>query len=291
MKVIYILGDGRSGSTLLDAVLSNTENSISIGEGYRFWRRFYEADTLCSCNEPIDACVLWSGVHAELQKEIPNYNPADTWDRIQFLLKFKNVKRISEIIKGEDWQHFNATVKHFYNSIVEISAKNIIIDSSKSVGWLYLLHALNIQELKVIHLERNLQAVANSWKKQITLPEYFDKEVFMPTRSTMRSLKTWLKVKFLAKSIKKKTDSIFLTYENFIKNPERTFITIETFASVSLPTNHLKYMVGHSIGGNPMRSKGSGTITIQKNKEKFTNLNLIERYILTVINWLSKQIL
>jgi|AntDeeMinimDraft_4_1070355.scaffolds.fasta_scaffold02973_4 hypothetical protein len=40
IKIIYIAGDGRFGSTILDAVLANTENSLSNGECNRFWQRF-----------------------------------------------------------------------------------------------------------------------------------------------------------------------------------------------------------------------------------------------------------
>ena len=40
MKIIYIAGDGRSGSTLLDSVLNNAEDSLSIGEFSRFWTRY-----------------------------------------------------------------------------------------------------------------------------------------------------------------------------------------------------------------------------------------------------------
>ena len=183
MKIIYIAGDGRSGSTLLDAALSNTPDSISIGEGYRFWQRFYEADTLCGCSEKIEVCPMWSSIDKKLSEEIHTYNPIEMWEKITFLLKFKNVKRAGEIIQGEEWQDFKKAVRLFYQQISELTGKSIIVDSSKSIGWLYLLTALEFKSLKVIHLERNLQAVANSWKKKVTLPEYYDSEVFMPIKN------------------------------------------------------------------------------------------------------------
>ena len=37
--LIYIIGAGRSGTTLLDIVLGNNENTISLGEINRYYKR------------------------------------------------------------------------------------------------------------------------------------------------------------------------------------------------------------------------------------------------------------
>jgi hypothetical protein len=52
-KLIYIAGDGRSGSTLLDSVFNNLDHSISIGEFSRFWTRYLEGDSKFGCGENI----------------------------------------------------------------------------------------------------------------------------------------------------------------------------------------------------------------------------------------------
>lgn len=290
MKVIYIAGDGRSGSTLIDAVLSNSKNSISVGESYRFWRRFYQADTLCGCTQKIEVCSLWKRIDSILTTNIENYDPKDTWNRIQYLLKFKNVRNISKIIKNPNWKLFCDTVKLFYKSISENTGKDIIIDSSKSSGWLYLLIALDFCELKIIHLERNLQSVANSWKKKVYLPEYYNKQVQMPIKTNFVILKNWIKIKYLCMRLKKQENYLFVKYENFIIHPKKYFGIFETNIGIVLPEN-FKNSFNHSIGGNPMRSKISEGIVIDDKKEDLTNLSNIEQFYFSIINGLSNLII
>ncbi len=289
MKIIYIAGDGRSGSTLLDAILSNANNTISIGESYRFWRRFYEADTLCGCNNKIQECSLWNNVDKVLQNQIKNYNSTDVWQRIQFLLKFKHVKRIPEIISSPDWDNFKKIVKLFYLTIEKETNKKVIIDSSKSLGWLYLLLSMNFCEIKIIHLERDLPSVANSWKKDILLPEYYDKKVKMPKKSNYVILKSWIKIAYLASLLKNKENYFFLHYNDFINKPEKHLKRIEKFTNISL-TRPFKMVFNHSIGGNPIRKTDSREISIRNTPQSLNNLTSAEKFFFKFINCMKKRI-
>jgi hypothetical protein len=70
IKVIYIISDRRSGSTLLENILSKSAETVSIGElamlkGHiakdgpgELW------DWNCSCGKPIMQCEFWSKVLA-----------------------------------------------------------------------------------------------------------------------------------------------------------------------------------------------------------------------------------
>jgi hypothetical protein len=69
MKIVYIMGDGRSGSTLLDSILNNSDYSISIGEFSRFWTRYLEGKSKCGCGENIKFCCLWAQIIEELDSK------------------------------------------------------------------------------------------------------------------------------------------------------------------------------------------------------------------------------
>ena len=69
--LIYIASDVRSGSTLLDYLLSNNDNIISIGEfallndhlNRKGWGVSW--DWCCSCGQHLEDCSFWLGPHSE----------------------------------------------------------------------------------------------------------------------------------------------------------------------------------------------------------------------------------
>lgn len=290
MKLIYIAGDGRSGSTLLDAILSNIDNSISVGECHRFWIRFYEKETLCGCSQKIEECELWKEVNKRLKEEFSEYNPSEFKRQVEEIQYFKNFKKIPEIINSEEWKPFCQIVISFYKLISEITEKRVIIDSSKSISWAYLLQNLNFCDLRIIHLERNLTAVANSWKKTVLLPEYYDKEVFMPKKSNYLILKSWLKIKVLGKKLNTGGNYIFLSYEELCKNQELWLTRLEDFIGEKFDFTNLKIVFNHAIGGNPMRSNSPKKVKIKLNKENSDKLNNIEKILFSTVNFFAKKI-
>ena len=59
--VLYIGGDGRSGSTMLAALLGNHEGFFPIGEFRKVWRALTN-DELCGCGESFSRCEFWRRV-------------------------------------------------------------------------------------------------------------------------------------------------------------------------------------------------------------------------------------
>lgn len=291
MKIIYIAGDGRSGSTLLDSILSNIDGSLSVGECHRFWIRFYEGETSCSCSKLITNCELWSSVDREMKNRFEDYNPEYFREQVIEIQKHKNFKKIPKLINSKTWQPFCEHVIFFYEIIGKHAKNEIIIDSSKSISWAYFLETLNFTDIYIIHLERKLTSVANSWKKQILLPEYTLKEVYMPVKSITLSTKSWVKIKVLAKSLKSANHYLFVSYEKLCEHPDLWLENIKSFVNEEFDVTKLAMQKTHAIGGNPMRAKSNEHIKIKPQQERFNNLNTIEILFLKIINKLCKTFL
>jgi len=287
VKIIYIAGDGRSGSTLLDSILSNIDGSLSVGECHRFWNRFYEGETLCSCGNKITDCELWNKVDKQLKARFVDYNPNEFKARVIEIQKYKNFDKIPHIVSSEAWKPFCEQVIAYYKIIAVYNKRGAIIDSSKSISWCYFLEQLNFSELYIIHLERNLSSVANSWKKHILLPEYDQKEVLMPIKSIALSTKIWLKVKLMARRLKKAEHYLFISYEGLCKNPEHSLRKIKAFVDEDFDNKNLKMQPTHAIGGNPMRAHSNHNISIVSHKDINKNLNKFEHISLKFVNQLA----
>ena len=60
--VLYLLGKGRSGSTLLSMALGELDGFFAAGELRFFWRRGLVEDRRCACGEHLSACPVWGAV-------------------------------------------------------------------------------------------------------------------------------------------------------------------------------------------------------------------------------------
>ena len=288
IKIIYIAGDGRSGSTLLEGVLSNITESISVGECHRFWNRYYQKDTVCGCSEPIEQCNLWSRVDAQLKEQNSTYDAQVMLQKVREIQQYRNFKRIPQLLDSPSWREFGDIVKSYYLSIASLTNSKIIIDSSKSIPWAYVLQHLDFADLHIIHLERNLSSVANSWKKQLVLPEYTSKEVFMPRKSNGVVLKSWIKVKWLARYLHKKARMEHYQYEMLCRYPEDYLKRISVFIDETIPLKNLGFQYNHAIGGNPIRFKVDKKIVIRNSENSHENLRGWEKVFFGLSNKLSK---
>ena len=62
LRVVYIGGYTRSGSTLLDRLLGATPGAVSVGELRHLWSMGFIEDRFCGCGEPFSACPFWRRV-------------------------------------------------------------------------------------------------------------------------------------------------------------------------------------------------------------------------------------
>src|SRR3990170_2750052 len=60
MKLLYVLGRGRSGSTVFANVLGELDGFFSGGEIRYFWDPVVVRESLCGCGVPVRDCEVWS---------------------------------------------------------------------------------------------------------------------------------------------------------------------------------------------------------------------------------------
>lgn len=64
--IVYILGLSHSGSTLLSLLLARLSGAVSVGESYAVLsgkqRALEGTEGMCSCQEELEKCELWSRV-------------------------------------------------------------------------------------------------------------------------------------------------------------------------------------------------------------------------------------
>ena len=62
VRVLFIGGWGRSGSTLVERLLAEMPDVVGAGEVTHLWRRALADNQPCACGAPFDACPFWISV-------------------------------------------------------------------------------------------------------------------------------------------------------------------------------------------------------------------------------------
>src|SRR3954451_18343438 len=62
IKVLFVTGAARSGTTLVDLLLSQVPGITAVGELRYLWQRGLLERRLCGCGSPVPECVFWQAV-------------------------------------------------------------------------------------------------------------------------------------------------------------------------------------------------------------------------------------
>jgi hypothetical protein len=168
LKVLYIAGVGRSGSTLLERMLGAIPGSVNTGELNAIFCRVAAQDQRCGCGEPFSTCPFWtavgerafggwSGVTARItylqprvvrQRHVPRL--------VTGLAGATHLRELAEYLDAHD---------RLYRAISEVSGAEVVVDASKSTAQLCALRRIAGLDLRVLNLVRDARGVASSWSK------------------------------------------------------------------------------------------------------------------------------
>jgi len=298
IKVVFIAGYGRSGSTLLDRVLGHALGACSTGELRHIWERGYKENQLCGCGEKFHSCTFWQTILADW-KDLSSINDIDS------IISLKNqvdrMRKVPALLFSslqspkykKSYLLYSQALMSLYQTIQHHSHSETIIDSSKDPSYLYLLFAMSrdrLIDLHVVHLVRDSRAAAYSWLRSKKRPEIYWREEKMPVYSIPKSAAEWLVFNAII-SISKfflKNRYFFLRYEDFALCPRQTLQRIFAFLRDTESVNsefvekEFQLPIAHTVSGNPMRFE-NGKISIRLDSEWTQKLPLSQKWFVNII--------
>jgi hypothetical protein len=293
VKVVYIMGALRSGSTLLDRVLGELPGFFAVGELRMLWTRF-GAPRQCGCGKLLADCEVWAAVMAQAT---PHLGTSDirqvvAWQRdvtatshIARLLREK-AERPSE---RESVESYKSALSSLYNAIAGVTGARVIIDSSKIGTEALLVGLLTDITPYFVHLVRDPRAVAFSWTRPRPEPDAVEPGQ-MILRRPVGSTSRWVLWNAVAEIIRRRysTRSLLLRYEEFVKEPraavERIVALVgESASSIPLLDDRTALLgPGHLISSNPNRYD-IGKIAIRSDDEWLTRMRPRDRFVATTL--------
>lgn len=297
MKVIYIAGAGRSGSTLLQQALGQIDNFVSVGELKPIWRRGLIDNQLCGCGKPFRSCQFWIDAFDQAFGGFDAINPAATAE-LQFQVdRTRYIPRMILARKNSQYRRramqFADTVLTLYQAIQAVTGCTYIIDSSKGISTALFLHQFCSLDLYVVHLIRDSRGVAYSWQRKKQRPEITNEVARMTTSSAWNSSLRWIgtnAVADLAISTNPTDRYMRLQYENFVRNPKGTLRElVQRFGGSGTGIDFVENSnlrlekTTHTVAGNPNRFQRK-SVNIRIDDEWKTKLSLCDKLIVSAIS-------
>lgn len=257
MKVIFISGSGRSGSTLLERILHATAGCAAVGEFHCLWRLELDEIT-CSCGDRAAQDPYW---HAVLDRA--GLTSAD----LANLRRLENIVARSGFVARHGYSlerlREAAEVREFldlqfrvFTAIAEQSSRSLIVDSSKAGPRAWIMAC--DPRVQVLHLYRPPTDVIASWRSQ-----KFDSGLGrnMQRLPLTQAALEWWKVEYLARRLARECKVHMIDYQALCREPRAVIdgalaalgMTLSRDDAWLRPDQVVPTLEYHSLNGNPDR--------------------------------------
>lgn len=300
MRVVFIGGASRSGSTLLDRMLGAEEGVASLGEVHHVWQRGLLENHHCGCGERFLACPAWR----EIRHQIGALTDPETFARTALALQREVIRsrRIPSMAlrlrREQPLTDAEATYAALLDSLFaaasDVLAAPVIVDSSKRAAHGYLLASTPGLDLGLVHLVRDSRATAFSTAKTKAKSDSGTTEQ-MKTYTPMTSARTWVQANALTEALARHCPrAIRMSYEDLARSPAEELRRVGPHIDVSMQLAWLDgskaaFSPAHTISGNPMRMQ-RGSVAISLDDRWRTGLPRRDQWLVTSVTapWLLK---
>lgn len=243
IPLLYLLGAGRSGTTLMATVLGNQPQIRTVGEMHQFHEHLLNKKN-CSCGQPLENCTFWKPILNDL-----NLNIIDLQRISQ---KENHINILKLMLTGKEDKEYIALQTDIFKGILNGILESWILDSSKYIARYLLLSKSKEFNIKGIYVVRDVRGVINSFKKQVQTPKRpLSTILYYMLINSFGQLVCWTDKRIIK-----------IKYEDFIKEPDRIVEKIlvhitQSDESGKKPVVPTEFHVPHIIGGNRLRAKSS----------------------------------
>jgi Sulfotransferase family len=273
IKVLYIVGWKRSGSTILGNVIGEMPGFWHAGELRTVWGQGLARGRLCGCGSPLGECTFWADVVTDAAA--PAAERVYAWQLEAVRMRNLRVLLKRTPLSGDGaLASYAAVATSLYRSIASKTGARVIVDSSKQPADGALLGRLEGIDPYFIHLVRDPRAVAYSWQRRKRSPGEGAREEMMQVGAG-RSTASWLFVDLAAELIRRRHGRdrcLVVRYEDFVTGPGAVVRSVADLvgepeaATPEFVDGSVRLSANHTAGGNPGRFH-SGMVELRADDE------------------------
>ncbi|MCB0027281.1 MAG: sulfotransferase [Anaerolineales bacterium] len=294
IKVLYITGSGRSGSTILGNLLGQVNGFVHVGEMQQIWSRGFRRNFECACGQSFQDCPVWVEIVEEAFGDSKNVDARALQQASHFIQSRHFLK--SRTVSGRETlatrgKSYLDALKQLYQAVQRVHGADFIVDSSKFHTYGYALGLIPELEVYYLHLVRDARGVAHSWAKKMKHPGAGQRE--MHRFSASQSTYLWLTRNFFSRWFLSQPASHYrlLRYEDFVQDPHETMADLLRWLNrpVNLDFfvdhNHVRLGLHHTFSGNPVRQHSNEVIQIRADELWRQQMTAVDRLKVTLLSF------
>ena len=192
IKILNITGWGRSGSTILGSILGEIDGFFYAGEIRNIWNRVLIDNRLCGCGVPFKECSVWNSI---FKKSFGSMDEAFAKEMRKLFKKHTRTRHIPIMFMPWAKKHFSTSLNIYlnnlqklFNGIKDSTASKVIIDSSKSTVYGYLLSIMENIDLPTVEEQWVETSDGQKMLVWVVLPPHFNPEKKYPKQNWRREV-------------------------------------------------------------------------------------------------------
>lgn len=288
LKVLYIVGWGRSGSTILDNILGQVDGFFSGGELYYVWDRGLVQNRRCGCGVPFRECEVWRQILARASTRLDASAPHEL---IRLARESTRTRHLASHLLGrhQTSSTYREALHGLYGAIADTTGARVIVDSSKSPSYAAVLGGVEGFDLRLVHLVRDPRATAYSWSRRKLTPDE-ERLRHMRRHGAVASSVMWDAWNAAAKLLWRGEPDryLMLRYEDFLAFPQESVRRVVEFAGE--PARELPFASdrtvrlepNHTVSGNPSRFR-TGLVELEPDQEWVAAMRRRDRALATAV--------
>lgn len=289
--LFYIAGYGRSGSTVLDALLGNHPRLFGAGELSHVFSEMVKGGR-CSCGSVYLQCTFWREVLDLFRKRVPGLKLDSVRDVTRNVERFPQFPSMGG---AKTRTAYTEIWTGMIDALRAVSGKDGIVDSSKSARmcWHRIRSLVKFcgTEVRVIHLVRDPRAVTWSFLRGSNRKLERGKRE-SPMGGVYRAVFGWALANLSVHRMESELPGLKVKrvrYEDLVKYPARELKGLESLSAIDMePILDIARGIrtvetGHGVGGNRLRRRGP--FQIKEDDEWKRALSFTTRKMVLVFSW------
>ena len=255
INVIYLLGAGRSGTTLLATLLNSHKDIETLGEMHQFFE-FLDDKKNCSCGESLKTCHEWKAAVNSLESNL-NFKK-------KFVEKEEKHSKIPELLAGKTADRMYLNIQEeIFSEIQKHRPNKWYLDSSKYIARYLLLKKSKKLNIKGIYVVRDPRGVVHSFQKKV-----------QTSKKPLSAILYYNTINLFAEiAYRMDNDILKIRYEDLVEKPEETLSCIYSHifdGKTDVEKLAQFFEIPHIVGGNRMRT--SQKIQLKKDDQWIKNI-------------------